>query len=88
MHMGLEARQGKKIRAASFDAALIQAIYLPSGSYRANSTRHLLYTRAELHRRVRNFLATSSEGNGSDDCCENDSAFHSLLRWSLTSQDA
>jgi hypothetical protein len=31
-------------------------------------------------------LAASPEGNGSDDCCENDSAFHSLLRWSLASR--
>lgn len=62
------------------------AIHLPKGSNRSGSASHLVDARAELHRGVRNFFAARSEGNDSDDCCKNDSAFHSLLRWSLASQ--
>ena len=45
-----------------------------------NSASHLLNARAELHRSMCHFLAARPEGNGSDDCCENDSAFHWCLR--------
>lgn len=45
-----------------------------------NSASHLLNARAKLHRSMCHFLAACPEGNGSDDCCENDSAFHWYLR--------